>query len=75
MKKFELMSSNDIKEIESLMPNHRKALVNFGAEMYKKGIIKGSIITSVGTCFGVMVVSPIMDVMTEKIKERCKKNK
>lgn len=40
MKKFELMSSNDIKEIESLMPNHGKALVNFGAEMYKKGIIK-----------------------------------
>ncbi len=75
MKKFELMSSNDIKEIESLMPNHGKALVNFGAEMYKEGIIKGSIITSVGICFGVMVVSPIMDVMTEKIKEMCKKNK
>ena len=75
MKKFELMSSNDIKEIESLMPNHGKALVNFGAEMYKEGVIKGSIITSVGICFGVMVVSPIMDVMTEKIKEMCKKNK
>lgn len=39
--KMKLMTPEAIKEIESLIPDHEEALMRWGAQMYREGIVKG----------------------------------
>ena len=38
--KMKLMTPEAIKEIESLIPDHEEALMRWGAQMYREGIVK-----------------------------------
>lgn len=53
--KKELMTPDAIKEIESLIPDHEKALMLFGAQMYRDGIVKGVIVAGIGMTLGVII--------------------
>ena len=46
--KMRLMTPEAIKEIESLIPDHEEALIRWGAQMYREGIVKGAIFTGIG---------------------------
>ncbi len=43
------------KEIEQLIPKHREALVAYGADMYRQGIITGAVLLGAGVCCGFIV--------------------
>ena len=45
--KMRLMTPEAIKEIESLIPDHEEALMRWGAQMYREGIVKGAIFTGI----------------------------
>lgn len=45
------------KEIESLIPEHGDALVAYGADMYRQGIITGAVILAVGVGCGFLFES------------------
>lgn len=57
--KMKLMTPEAIKEIESLIPDHEEALMRWGAQMYREGIVKGAIL--VGT--GMMLISKVSRVI------------
>ena len=42
--KMKLMTPEAIKEIESLIPDHEEALMRWGAQMYREGIVKGAMV-------------------------------
>lgn len=63
--KSKLMTEETIKEIESLIPDHEQALILYGADLYRKGMIKGAVVAGIGTAFG-MIVNAIKHVDTEK---------
>ena len=46
--KMKLMTPEAIKEIESLIPDHEEALMRWGAQMYREGIVKGAILVGTG---------------------------
>lgn len=43
------------KEIEQLIPEHREALVAFGADMYRQGIVSGAVLLAAGVGCGIIV--------------------
>ena len=47
MTKFTIMTMDNAKEIGELFETHETALINFGAEMYRKGMIKGALILGI----------------------------
>lgn len=42
------------KEIERLIPEHGEALVAFGADMFRLGLITGAVLLGAGVCCGVV---------------------
>lgn len=52
--KMRLMTPEAIKEIESLIPDHEEALMRWGAQMYREGIVKGAIFTGTGMLLGMI---------------------
>lgn len=52
--KMRLMTPEVIKEIESLIPDHEEALMRWGAQMYRDGIVKGAIFTGIGVTLGIV---------------------
>lgn len=48
------ITKGQIKEIESLLPDHFEALTAFGADMYKQGIIKGGIAAVIGCSIAIV---------------------
>lgn len=50
--KMRLMTPEAIKEIESLIPDHEEALIRWGAQMYREGIVKGAILVGTGLILG-----------------------
>lgn len=52
--KMRLMTPEAIKEIESLIPDHEEALMRWGAQMYREGIVKGAIFTGIGMTLGIV---------------------
>lgn len=50
--KMKLMTPEAIKEIESLIPDHEEALMRWGAQMYREGIVKGAILVGTGMILG-----------------------
>lgn len=52
--KMRLMTPEAIKEIESLIPDHEEALMRWGAQMYRDGIVKGAIFTGIGVTLGIV---------------------
>ena len=50
--KMKLMTPEAIKEIESLIPDHEEALMRWGAQMYREGIVKGVILVGTGMILG-----------------------
>lgn len=50
--KMKLMTPEAIKEIESLIPDHDEALMRWGAQMYREGIVKGAILAGTGMILG-----------------------
>jgi hypothetical protein len=69
MTKFTIMTMDDAKEICEFFENHETALIHFGAEMYRKGMIKGGLIFGGGTVIG-MITKPIADKLVKKVKEK-----
>lgn len=69
--KMRLMTPEAIKEIESLIPDHEEALIRWGAQMYREGIVKGAIFTGIGMTLGI-VASVIKELYfdTEKNEKR-----
>ena len=53
------------KEIEQLIPEHKEALVAFGADMYRRGLITGAVWLAIGVGCGV-----IIEVLAEMYKHR-----
>lgn len=62
--KNKLMTPEAIKEIESLIPDHGEVLVRYGAQMYRDGIVKGTICACIGMAVGMIAREIYMD--TEK---------
>lgn len=54
--KMTLMTPKAIKEIESLIPDHGEALMQWGAQMYRDGIVKGAIVAGIGTMIGMLAI-------------------
>lgn len=54
--KMTLMTSEAIKEIESLIPDHEEALIRWGAQLYRDGIVKGAIVAGIGTTIGMLAI-------------------
>lgn len=52
--KMRLMTPEAIKEIESLIPDHEEALMQWEAQMYREGIVKGAIFTGTGMILGMI---------------------
>lgn len=52
--KMRLMTPEAIKEIESLIPGREEALMRWGAQMYREGIVKGAIFTGIGMTLGIV---------------------
>lgn len=52
--KMKLMTPEAIKEIESLIPDHEEALMRWGAQMYREGIVKGTILVGTGMILGMI---------------------
>lgn len=43
-----IIAESQKKEIEQLIPEHGDALVAYGADMYRQGIIAGAVILAIG---------------------------
>lgn len=73
MTKFTIMTMDDAKEVGELFETHETTLINFGAEMYRKGIIngmiKGALLLGGGIVIG-MITEPIADKLVKKVKEK-----
>lgn len=69
MTKFTIMTMDNAKEIGELFETHETALINFGAEMYRKGMIKGALILGGGMVIE-MITNPIVDKLVKKVKEK-----
>ena len=67
MTKFTIMTMDDAKEVGELFETHETALINFGAEMYREGMIKGALILGGGMVIG-MITKPIADKLVKKVK-------
>ena len=67
--KMRLMTPEAIKEIESGIPDHEEALMRWGAQMYREGIVKGAIFTGTG-----MLLGMIAGVVKELYFDTKKKN-
>lgn len=50
-----IITENQKKEIERLIPEHGEALVAYGADMYRRGIITGAIWLAIGLGCGFIV--------------------
>lgn len=50
-----IMTLEAISEIESLIPDHKEALMRYGAQMYREGIIKGAVTASAGLVCGILL--------------------
>lgn len=50
-----IITETQKKEIEQLIPDHGEALVAYGADMYRQGIIVGAILLGTGVCCGFIV--------------------
>ena len=67
-----LMTPEAIKEIEGLIPDHGEALILWGAQLYRDGIVKGAIFAGVGMALGVIAVGAkefYLDTRKKKSKE------
>lgn len=69
----ELITEEQKREIEKLaIDGHYDALIGFGADMYNQGMIKGTILTTVGM-IGVVAVVKIVNVVKTKITKKSEK--
>lgn len=50
-----IITETQKKEIEQLIPEHGEALVAYGADMYRQGIITGAVCLALGVCCGLIV--------------------
>lgn len=66
--KMRLMTPEAIKEIESLIPDHEEALMRWGAQMYREGIVKGAIFTGTGMLLG-MIAGVVKELYFDAKKE------
>lgn len=66
--KMRLMTPEAIKEIESLIPDHEEALMRWGAQMYREGIVKGAIFTGTGMLLG-MIAGVVKDLYFDTKKK------
>lgn len=54
--KMTLLTPEAIKDIESLIPDHGEALMQWGAQMYRDGIVKGAIVGGISTMIGMLAI-------------------
>ena len=50
-----IITETQKKEIERLIPEHGEALVAYGADMFRRGIIAGAVFLGAGVCCGFIV--------------------
>ena len=73
--KMSLMTPEAIKEIESLIPDHEEALMRWGAQMYREGIVKGAIVVGTGVILGAIGVIATAYVRESYFAYRNRKSK
>lgn len=47
-----IITETQKKEIEQLIPGHGEALVAYGADMYRQGMVVGAVLLGAGVCCG-----------------------
>ncbi len=67
--KYKLMTPEAIKEIESLIPDHGEALMQYGAQMYRDGIVEGAIYACIGMAVG-MIASVVKEIYIDTEKKK-----
>lgn len=67
---FMIITETQKKEIEQLIPDHGEALVAYGADMFRRGMVAGAVWLGVGVCCGFVV----MGVQTIYEYRKSKKN-
>lgn len=50
-----IITKTQKKEIEQLIPKHGEALVAYGADMYRRGLITGAVWLAIGVSCGFIV--------------------
>ena len=60
------------QEIEELAINHNEALIAYGADMYRSGLIKGAIMASIGAATAI-TISTIYNVIQTKRSQKSQK--
>lgn len=69
-----IISEKQMREIESLIPEHGEALVAFGADMYRQGIFKGALILGGGIFVAGIVINVAKEIHEKrKLKKSIKK--
>lgn len=61
-----IITTEQQKEIVKLSAEHWDALIAFGADMYRSGMIRGAICGIVGSAMGVVVGMVITEVQKKK---------
>ncbi len=56
-----IITEIQMKEIEQLIPEHKEALVAYGADMYGRGIITGAVWLAIGVGCG-FVAGELMEI-------------
>lgn len=62
MKKH-IVTEEQMCEIAELATEHKEALVAYGAEMYRDGLLKGGAIIIIGNVVGVVILTVLEDII------------
>lgn len=61
-----LITNEQKREIEQLAVEHSDALIAFGADLYRQGMIKGGVITLAGVIVGMEISHAYEKLVTNK---------
>lgn len=63
---FKVITEDQKREIEGLAAEHSDALIAFGADLYRTGLIKGAIYAVAGVCVGNCLVWGVKEIKKHK---------
>ena len=69
-----LITEQQKREIEMLGVDHFDALVAYGADMYRDGLIKGAMITTIGVATGITISKVFKFIKERKITKHEKES-
>lgn len=65
-----IITENQKKEIEHLIPGHEEALVAFGADMYRRGLVTGAVWLALGIGCGFILKGSRMIYRNRSFKKK-----